>query len=139
MVGKSKVATAAEKQRMNTLKMNVPCIACLLTVRMGYRLPTIHHLTSGFRRRGHTDTIPLCAYHHQGDTEGHDKQALSGLLGPSYAHGRRTFEATYGDDDTLLAITDLILERFKQYPWLDWDVPEPVRREAIELWRKKKQ
>jgi hypothetical protein len=129
------VATKQDKDRMGTLKEHVPCIACLLTINMGYRLPTIHHLTSGFRRRGHQETVPLCAWHHQGDTECYSKQEIMGILGPSYAHGRRGFEEVYGGDDTLLAVTNKILFHFGRDPWLDYDLPEYVRRDAIELWR----
>ena len=120
---------------MGTLKEHVPCIACLITA-LGMRLPTIHHLTSGFRRRGHQYTVPLCVWHHQGDSEGYGRQKIMGMLGPSFAHGRRHFEETYGNDDTLLAVTNLILASYRKEPWLDYDLPEHVRREAVDLWWK---
>ena len=123
----------ADEGRMKAIKES-GCILCLLA--SGQTRPTdVHHLTAGSRRRGHQYTIGACPYHHRGLVpEGHTKQSISGLLGPSYAWGRRGFAEFFGSDDLLLKIQNLVLKHFNETPWIDYNVPYVVRREAQELW-----
>ena len=114
------------------------CILCLLA-HGKTQAPDVHHLTSGSRRRGHQATIGACPYHHRGLVpENHTKQSISGMLGPSYAWGRRGFAAFFGSDDLLLRIQDLILAHWLEKPWYSYDVPTNVRREVLLFWTEKK-
>ena len=80
------------------------CIACYL---MGYPgTPCVPHhlLTDGGRRRGHLFTIGLCdPGHHQYPQKGSGKIARH----PTKAR----FEAEYGTEDELLALTRRILSQ----------------------------
>ena len=123
----------ADSDRLTSIKES-GCILCLLVT--GKTRPCdCHHLTAGSRRRGHQYTLGFCEYHHRGlIPDGHTKQSISGLLGFSYAWGRRGFQAFFGSDDLLLKIQNLILEHFNKSPWNDYLVPHDVKREARELW-----
>jgi hypothetical protein len=123
----------ADTQRMQAIK-DSGCIATLLATGQS-QPPDVHHLTAGSRRRGHQATIGLSPYHHRGlIPEGHTKQSISGIMGPSYAWGRRGFQAFFGSDELLLKIQNKILEHFNESPWSDYEVPGLVKREAQHLW-----
>lgn len=86
----------------------------MLNVALGFRqAPTdalnnpleIHHLLSGGRRRGHSETVCLCRWHHQGDKTLGDNVSLARqalIFGPSLAKEPRRFRELYGQDDELL-------------------------------------
>jgi len=123
----------ADLSRMAAIKAS-GCILCLL-VTGKTQPPDVHHLTSGSRRRGHQYTIGACPYHHRGlIPEGHTRQTASGLLGPSFAHGRRGFQEFFGSDDFLLKIQNLVLTHFNESPWFDYQPSDLVRVEAQHLW-----
>ena len=134
MVGKAKAPTVAEKRRLKTIKENMPCLPCLLTLDRT-RLPTVQHVVSGFTREGHYRTYASCGLHHLGiKQDGWSRQAMSGLLGPSLTMGKRTFQSEYGSESVLIQVQDFLLQRFESSPWLDYHVPHDIRREALELW-----
>ena len=123
----------ADLSRMAAIKAS-GCILCLL-VTGKTRPPDVHHLTSGSRRRGQQYTIGCCPFHHRGLVpDNHTKQSMSGLVGPSYAWGRRGFHEFFGSDDLLLKIQNLVLEHFNESPWFDYQIPELVKVKARELW-----
>jgi len=123
----------ADKARMQAIK-DSGCIATLLATGQS-QAPDVHHLTSGGRRNGHQHTIGLSPYHHRGlIPDGHTKQSMSGLMGPSYAWGRKGFAEFFGGDELLLQIQNRILTRFNENPWNDYQIPTLVRREAQHLW-----
>ncbi len=122
----------ADSTRMQAIKES-GCICCLL-ITGKTQAPDVHHLTSGSRRRGHQATIGLCPYHHRGHLNGVSKQVILGLVGPSYAWGRRGFQEFFGSDDLLLKIQNVILKRFDEKPWFDYVIPGLVKREAQHLW-----
>lgn len=87
-----KPATKAEKRRFEILKREIGCVAC--RVLFGYYRPAhAHHLLSGGRRRGHSETIPLCDDHHVGNKLSTHRTKL-------------LFSETVGTDDELLAETN---------------------------------
>lgn len=145
MVGKTKKPTTEEKQRMDVLKHHVPCIPCLMIGRTS--LPEVHHLVSGMRRLGHDKTISLCLWHHRAiplenwsgldGSGGGAKQATSGLLGPSLAWGRKSFEGFFGPEALLVRIADGILDAYRRRPWLDYNVPYSVKAKARDYWRER--
>lgn len=87
----------------------IGCIACRMNGHAG-EPADIHHLLSGGRRRGDEYTIPLCAWHHRGQTMMHcSRSDMTEDFGPSLAHGSRAFRAHYGSDDELLAKVEVLL------------------------------
>lgn len=128
----------ADKARMQAIK-DSGCILTLLATNQYSQAPDVHHLTDCGRRRGHQATIGASPYHHRGlIPDGYSKQTISGLLGPSYAWGKRGFHEFFGPDDLLLEIQDLVLGEFKAYPWPDYQIPEPVRHATKLLWTSKR-
>jgi len=125
-----------DKARLQAIK-DSGCIATLLATGQS-QAPDVHHLTSGGRRNGHQHTIGLSPYHHRGlIPDGHTKQSMSGLMGPSYAWGRKGFAEFFGSDELLLQIQNRILHRFNENPWFDYCVPTLIKREAQHLWAKR--
>lgn len=95
--------TNAQKMRFVILQ-DIGCLTCLR--RGETRHCEIHHLTiggkHGQKRRGHDFTIGLCSWCHRGsgvDT-GH----------PSYAREPRRFREVFGDDETLLAEQNRLID-----------------------------
>lgn len=92
------------------------CICCWINVRDGIyqRAPsyiTKNHCNSGGRNRGERATFIACAWHHLGSSieiSGRylTQSEMARRYGPSLAKGSKTFKATYGDDDELIALTD---------------------------------
>ena len=112
MAGKS--PTKAEKARMDAIEW---CLPCLLNQRQ--RQATIQHVTEGGRRLGHMYTYGSCPWHHQGMTENDlNNQQMTGMLGPSFAHSRKTFEDWYGDErDVLVKLQTWVLNNDYSQFW----------------------
>jgi len=117
MVGRTKAATADEKRRMTVLKENVPCIPCLLEHGQ-ISLPTIQHVSRGYKRLGHGATYSACSWHHFGYPPS--------VGGPSLADGRRPFEAHYGPEEFLVRMANYCLDQYDTTPWIDYNVPTSV-------------
>lgn len=147
MVGRTKKPTKEEKKRMTILKEHVPCIPCLLVVNK-IRLPSIQHTVSGMTRDGHLSTYSSCDWHHFGHpleswqnlpgAAGGAKQATSGLLGPSFAWGRRPFESFFGPESLLVTIASRLVASYESYPWIDYHVPHDIRRRVLDYWEKQR-
>ena len=145
-MGRAKPATSAEKRRMTILKESVPCICCLVLGKV--RLPEIHHAVSGMRREGHNKTVSLCPWHHRSipldnwqkldGAEGGANQATSGLLGPSLAHGKRTFQEFFGSEHLLVLIATRLVKSYEESPWHNYDIPYDLKRKVIEYWEANK-
>ena len=134
MVGRSKTPTKAEKDRMTVIKGHIPCLACLFATGR-VRLPEIDHKVSGMKREGHDKTSPLCPYHHRGlIPDGHTKQTISGLLGPSLAWGKRTFEEFFGHENLRITITTRLVKSYEESPWIDYEIPYELQRRAFNYW-----
>ena len=71
--------------------------------------------------------------------QGWTAQKLSGLLGPSFAWGRRPFQAYFGTDEILLEIQALLLREYQKAPWFDYRVPREVVRLARLEWHKRRE
>ena len=110
MVGRAKPATKAQRQRMAVIA-EMGCLPCL--IQRAERPATIQHVTEGGRRLGHDYTYGSCTWHHLGTKEqGWSMQEMMGILGPSFAHGRKNFEEVYGDErDVLVRLQDWVLDR----------------------------
>ena len=103
-----KPATKAEKRRF-MLMQDIGCIACRMGGRGG--IPSdIHHILTGGRRTSHSETIPLCIWHHRGLTVGglgiHE---MDMLLGPSMAIEKRKFTHRFGTEVELLEQVNKLL------------------------------
>ena len=137
MVGRAKPPTKAEKARMTFLKEHMPCLPCLLAVNMP-RMPSVQHVVEGMKRVGHMYTYSSCEYHHFGIYNQGAAQDNYGKLGPSLAHGKRTFQEFFGSERVLVHIQDRFYATYKKSPWFDYDVPENVRAKARHEWDKLK-
>jgi len=71
----------------------------------------IHHLTSVGRQIDQNHTICLCQWHHRAICLLAVKSSeMTQKYGPSLAKGSKTFHAHYGDNDTLLAYQNELIE-----------------------------
>ena len=119
-----KAATQSEKERMDAIGRGW-CVPCM--IKQQQRPATVQHVTEGGRRLGHRYTYGSCPWHHQAVNEpGYSTQEMIGLLGPSFAHGRRFFESIYGDErDVLVRLQDWILvegdECYHHELYSQWD------------------
>lgn len=112
-------ATPAEAER-ETLARSFGCICCYINIRdsLFQRAPsrcTKNHCNLGGRagslNRGERFTFIACEWHHLGNSVEIGSRFLTQTemarrYGPSLAKGSKTFRAVYGDDDTLIALTD---------------------------------
>ena len=123
---------------MGLIKSNMPCLPCIL-VRNRIRLPSVQHVVEGRKRLGHQATYASCEWHHFGMPFGDKSQQwMSGFLGPSLAHGKRTFQEFFGPERLLVEIQDELIKAFESSSWIDYSIPYEVRREAFHLWTQKK-
>lgn len=117
MVGKSKTATLAEKQRMNRLSM-IRCVACWETG-LCCGKTEVHHQNAdgknGGKRLGHLNTIPLGRWHHQGiPLPGYTVNQMRLHFGPSMKLHHKAFTAQYGSDAQLLEKVNQFLESHRE-------------------------
>ena len=99
-----KAPTKAERKRMSLI-VEIGCIACIMDGKDKAKCgpPTVHHLLDGGVRRGHSFTICLGAWHHQGYPRPLlSRRQATELWGPSLAEGSKPFHAKYGTDSELL-------------------------------------
>ena len=94
--------TKAQQARFDALK-RMNCIACEKEGEQA--LAEIHHLVDkGYRKHsgGHDATIPLCKWHHRGESI-YGARASEEMFGPSLALSKRAFVERYGSERELLA------------------------------------
>lgn len=102
--------TKADQKRFEAL-LKAGCLACLQRVQL-FRVPEIHHLLSGNKRRGHRFSVPLCSYHHRNVPIGPmSLKEHRELLGPSLAKESKAFREEFGSDDELLERANRIIAR----------------------------
>lgn len=90
--------TTAERAWLDAI-CRLGCIVCRI-LGYGFTPAVPHHLLSGGRRIGHLSSIPLCdPGHHQYATKSSEK------ISRHSPHGKARFEAAYGTEQDLLAIT----------------------------------
>lgn len=98
-----------EKIRMERIS-RMRCVACWETG-LCCGKTEVHHTLSGGKRRGHSYTIPLGKWHHQGiPLEGSNVKQMRLIFGPSLRLHSKAFKAQYGDDDSLIAKVNQALE-----------------------------
>jgi hypothetical protein len=104
---------------MNARSLLVRQLECLPCSIEGVPQPfhtEAHHLNSfglaGQKRRGDAFQIPCCGWHHRGQLlPGIGIDAMTHKYGPSLATDSRQFRHCYGDDNSLLTLTNAQLER----------------------------
>lgn len=105
--------TKAEKIRLGLITQ-MRCVAC-----WGSSLccgkTEAHHLNldgkAGQKRRGHSYTVPLGKWHHQGiPLPGYTTKEMRFHFGPSLKLESKAFRERYGTDDQLLATVNANLE-----------------------------
>lgn len=126
----------ADKIRFNIIR-RIGCVCCILKYKA--RETDIHHIVSGHKRHGNSQTLGLCPWHHRGvKANGYDRQEMMGLLGVSLAQSKREFHHEFGLESGLLKVQDFLIKEFESSPWLDYHTPVDVRRRSIELWTREK-
>lgn len=82
---------------------------CILCARRGFHreengpLAEAHHLLSGGIRKGHMDTVGLCAWHHRARLIVDRPHAWHrARLGPSLDEGSDPFHEEWGSDESIL-------------------------------------
>ena len=108
MLGKTKQPNADERRHMERVQQ-LGCLACWIE---GIVAPAeIHHVTDGSRRLGHRYVIPLCSWHHRGQSEtGMRPSDAESLFGPSLAHDKASFTRHYGTERELLNWIESLIE-----------------------------
>lgn len=89
----------------------MPCIACTIENCSQPNRTEEHHLNldgkAGQPRRGDEYSIPLCSWHHRGETVHKLNQGqMRVCCGPSLAVESKEFRRIYGSDDVLLGLTN---------------------------------
>jgi hypothetical protein len=113
----AKAPTKAERERW-TYFADIGCVCCR---KYGYYTKgvQVHHLNldghAGQKRLGHDHTIPLCCWHHLGQTPmGMTSPRAATLFGPSLAKESKRFRDVFGSDQELLAETDRLIAEQKK-------------------------
>jgi len=135
VVGKSKPANISDKKRMALIKV-LGCVPCVLKNWPDAQCE-VHHVVEGRVRLGHSQTMGLCLWHHRGEGNadaGYTRQQLSGMLGPSLAHGPRYFAEVFGSQATLVQVQDYIIQRFTDQAWLEFSMPRGVILDIFYFW-----
>lgn len=102
--------TKADRARFDALQ-NMGCIVSRLYLNR-FAQADIHHLLSGNKRRGHQYTIPLSPWFHRGIPPiGLSAMQAAMIYGPSLAKSSKRFREMYGDDDSLLAEVNELLNK----------------------------
>ena len=128
------MTSKADKERMGLIKSNMPCLPCILAVSR-VRLPSVQHVVEGRKRLGHQETYASCEWHHFGmNHDGMSRQEMSGLLGPSLAHGKRSFQAFFGPERLLVKLQNKLIASFVDSPWIDYAMPSDLHRSVQQLW-----
>lgn len=95
--------TKEQAMRFEKLQL-LGCVACRKRHNIARFPVELHHLISGWRRRGHDFVIPLCSWHHRGVVENGFRAAeMFTMHGPSFALNPKMFRLDFGRDDDLLA------------------------------------
>ena len=104
-----KPATREEKRRFEAI-VEAGCCACRQAHPDWLRPVEVHHLLDGGVRRGHAFTVALCSWHHRGvPHQGFTQKAATDFFGPSLALDGKAFKKAYGDDESLLRFTELLI------------------------------
>jgi hypothetical protein len=103
--------TKAELRRFTLLARDVGCLACRKDGRANFA--DIHHLVEGGRRRGHSESAPLCPWHHRGIKPDPSKSVILNeqMFGPSLARSKRAFVERYGTERELVKLADKLLAK----------------------------
>jgi hypothetical protein len=110
-------ATKEQKERFETI-VRIGCVACNQHGLSLYPVE-VHHLLDGGARRGHDETVALCAWHHRGvpPLPGMSNKSATEKFGPSLYHDGKAFHEAYGDDDALLLSQADMIEADSEIPF----------------------
>lgn len=144
MVGSTAPIRRQDEIRFQVITTHIGCLCCAIQMHENpwedISLTTIEHVTDAGRRLEdqHQATIGLCPWHHQGvPWRGLQKPEMDTILGPSLAHGRKPFEAHFGDEVTvLLPLQDEVVIWFAQELWPEYTMPAEIRQRIRSTWMK---
>ena len=142
MVGKTAPIRRQDEIRFKVITEYCGCLCCLLQQHeLGHESiarTTVEHVTEHGRRLPdqHQATIGLCPWHHFGAPWAMMRRdTMEAILGPSLSHGRKPFEAYFGDEvHVLLPVQDELILMFARDPWPAYTVPRAVRHAAVIKW-----
>jgi len=127
MVGKSKPASASEKERMSLIKEQAWCIPCILNWTPNRPVTTIQHVVEGMKRLGQDKSYGSCPWHHLGlEPPTMTRHEAMHFFGPSLAHGKKTFQSCWGPERNLVKLQDLLIEKWTAMPWEQYNLPRHV-------------
>lgn len=99
--------TKSQRRRVKVITRDIGCVACR---QIGvFSTADANHMLSGGNRIGHSETYPLCPWHHRGVTT-LPKDAMELHLGYSLADNSRKFHKMFGTDQELLDMTNRLYE-----------------------------
>ena len=97
--------TKADQKRLDIIH-RLPCLACVQDGSVQPSATEAHHIVDkGYRKHsgGHQSTLPLCKYHHRGETPlGFTVDEMHFTHGPSMFHHGKEFKQRYGTQRELL-------------------------------------
>lgn len=111
-MGPQKPPTKEESERISISKQ-AGCLACWQNG-VGPILAEYHHCLSGNKRRGHRWGYALCTGHHRGVFDIPYEQ-WKDENGPSLARESKLFRSTFGTDDELIEMQDILVAKWREY------------------------
>lgn len=97
---------------MDIITREVGCIPCRMMFAR-YIPAECNHLVDGYRI-GHEATVPECSWHHQGTClTGTTPRQMKKVMGPSRRLHKKQFRDQYGNDQSLLALTNDYVRTFE--------------------------
>lgn len=136
MVGKVIPATPEERRVQDVIKTCCGCLPCLLENRIDIHA-TIQHVTECRKRVGQWAVYGSCQWHHLGiEWPDRDFGWMLFRHGPSLAHNKKLFEATYGRERLLVELQAYMVGLYDLEPWQPFHVPVHVVRKVKSFWVK---
>ena len=143
MVGKAKPRTKEDRERIEISKRYISCMPCILVGFLNSHAD-YQHVVEAQRRLGHKCGYSSCLWHHRGEKggpwEGLTTQAMIGMFGPSFAHGKKPFRAFFGSELLLVRVQDFAIKLYKRYQWNEFEMSQfvgiRIRSYHIDLMRK---
>lgn len=124
MVGRTKPRNKEDQERIEFVKHYMGCLPCILVSFLNSRCH-YNHICESRKRLGHMFGYGACGWHDvfHVSWDGRSTQSMIGQLGPSLAHGKKTFEEVFGDELLLSRTVGFAQELFKEKPWPDFITP----------------
>lgn len=118
--------TKADNERIEFAKLYMSCLPCLIVNFLNSHAD-FHHVVEGRKRLGPSIGYGNCLWHHRGiNWEGMTTQEMIGCLGPSIAHGKKSFQHHFGNERILVQTVEFAHKLFLQHPWNEFAMPRSM-------------